>query len=126
MGGCYLVNQKEIKMVKLSQIVFNGIITQKRVVNLMSISYRQTNRIIERVKKKGDIDVTYKSRVRNSKRKISDQLREKIIELYKKNYSIFSIALFFGKDRFYTYKQGYNKKDACSEKPLYIQREKRI
>jgi len=52
MGFC-LMKKKELERLRVVQMVIDGKITQKQASGFMDLSYRQTKRVVERIKEEG-------------------------------------------------------------------------
>jgi hypothetical protein len=67
----------------------------KRVeaAKILSLSYRQIQRCVQRVKVEGDKGIVHKSRGRVSNRRLGDRVRERVIKLYRKRYKGFGPTL---------------------------------
>jgi transposase len=68
-------------------------LNQVEAAEILSLSSRQIRRIVRRVKKEGQRGIVHRSRGRPSNRKIADQLKEKVIKLYRKSYQDFGPTL---------------------------------
>lgn len=94
MRGLYLMKQRELERLRVVQMVLDGKITQRYASSLLGLSYRQTKRVVRRIKEEGVSGVIHKSRGKSSKRKISDSLRSLVLSLYRDIYPDFSVTLF--------------------------------
>ncbi len=63
-----MIRQKELKRLHVIHRVLNGEITQAEALDILSISGRQTRRIISRIRQEGDIGIVHKSRGKESNR----------------------------------------------------------
>jgi hypothetical protein len=83
----------EIKRLKLTQSAIDGQISQKGVSAILALSDRQVRRLVKRVREEGDRGIIHRSRGETSHRRISDKLKEKVIQLYIRNYPDFGPTL---------------------------------
>ncbi len=63
-----MIRQKELKRLHVIHRVLNGEITQAEASEILSISGRQTRRIISRIRQEGDIGIVHKLRGKESNR----------------------------------------------------------
>ncbi|MFH1421405.1 MAG: hypothetical protein ABIH42_01615, partial [Planctomycetota bacterium] len=68
-------------------------IIQREAAKILSLSYRQTKRIVKKVKLEGDAGIAHKSRERPSNRRLPVEIRNKAIALYRKKYNDFGPTL---------------------------------
>jgi transposase len=88
-----MVRQGELKRLHVIQKVLEGVIKQVNAAEILSVSDRQIRRIVKRIRGEGDRGVIHKSRGRPSNRKIPDQLKDKVIKLYRTSYKDFGPTL---------------------------------
>ncbi len=69
-----MIRQKELKRLHVIHRVLNGEITQAEASEILSISRRQTRRIISRIRQEGDIGIVHKLRGKESNRKLPKKL----------------------------------------------------
>lgn len=84
---------EELRRVSIVKQVIERVITQKKAAGLIGISYRQTRRIVARVRKEGEKGIIHRLRGRESNRKIAKEVREKVMELYHEQYPDFGPTL---------------------------------
>jgi len=84
---------KELRKLYVVRKVLDQEILQEKASEILSLSSRQIRRIIKRVRLEGDKGVIHKSRGRPSNRRISDEIREKVIQLYRSEYEDFGPTL---------------------------------
>lgn len=89
----FMMSRKEIKRYQVIRKVIDKQIKQKEAAEYFGISSRQVRRIIERVLKDGEAGVIHKLRGKEGNRKISSSFKQKVLELYKKNYWDFGPVL---------------------------------
>ena len=88
-----MVRQKELKRLHVIQKVLEKGIKEGEAAEILWLSSRQIRRIVKRVRIEGDKGVIHKSRGQPSKRRISNTIRDKIIRLYRCQYSDFGPTL---------------------------------
>ncbi|MEK7789780.1 MAG: helix-turn-helix domain-containing protein, partial [Planctomycetota bacterium] len=71
----------ELKRLKVIQEVIGRHITQKTAAEIMGLSERQIRRVIKAVREEGDRGVIHKGRGKQSNRKLSEKVRQKVIKL---------------------------------------------
>jgi transposase len=84
-----VLRQKELKRLHVIHKILRGELKVSRAAELVSLSERQTRRIVRRIEEEGDEGIRHKGRGRQSNRKIPATLKERIIELYRKKYGGF-------------------------------------
>ena len=89
-----VMSVKELEKLKVITDVTEKRISQKIAGKCLSLSSRQIRRLIKRFKTQGAKGLTNKHRNTVSNRKLSDEVRLKVLELYKQNYPDFGPTLF--------------------------------
>ena len=87
----------EIEMKKLNIIknVLDGECTKKEASETLEISIRQVNRLITRFKEEGETCFIHKNKGKESKRKISDNIKSEIVNLYVAEYFDYNFTHFY-------------------------------
>ena len=88
-----MVRQKELKRLHVIQRVLERGIKEVEAAEILGLSSRQIRRIVKRVRLEGDKGVIHKSRGQPSNRRIADEIRDKIIKLYRSQYCDFGPTL---------------------------------
>jgi len=88
-----MANQRELKRLHVVQKVIEGSLRQTEAAELLSLSIRQTGRIVKRVREEGPHGVVHRSRGRESNRKHPEELKDQVIELYRQSYAGFGPTL---------------------------------
>lgn len=88
-----MLNQKELRRIKVVQEVSNKHIAQKEAASMLSLSERQIRRLFKRFLKEGDMGLIHKGRGKPSNRKLPQEIKAKVINLYKKKYQGFGPTL---------------------------------
>lgn len=83
----------EVKRLKVIQSAIERRVTQKTAASMLGFSERQVRRLIKAVREEGDRGVIHKSRGRSSNRRFSDEIRRKVLSLYKGRYPDFGPTL---------------------------------
>ncbi len=91
--GIIMARPKELKHLYVVRKVLDREILQVEASEILSLSTRQIRRIVKRVRVEGDRGVIHRSRGRPSNRRIAEEIREKVIELYRSRYGDFGPTL---------------------------------
>lgn len=83
----------ELRKLKVIQDAISMKITQIAAAVILGLSERQVGRLVKAVRKEGERGIVHKSRGRPSNHKLSEDVRGKIIELYKEQYHDFGPTL---------------------------------
>jgi len=84
---------KELKRLKIIHEAIERHITQNDAASLTGVTERQIRRMVKVVRAEGDQGIIHKSRGRASHRKIPEEIKNKILKLYKKKYHDFGPTL---------------------------------
>ena len=84
---------RDLKRLKVIQEVLDRCLTQREAAGVVGLSQRQFGRLVRRVRSEGAVGVVHRCRGRPSNRKISDQLRERVLGLYREKYPDFGPTL---------------------------------
>jgi transposase len=88
-----MASQRELKRLHVVQKVIEGSLRQTEAAEMLSLSIRQTGRIIIRVKKEGPQGVVHRSRGRESNRKLPQEVKDQVLGLYRQHYAGFGPTL---------------------------------
>ena len=91
--GIIMATQEELRRLHVIEKVLERGLKQAKAAEILSLSSRQIRRMVKRVKQEGQRGIVHRSRGRPSNRKIADQLKEKVIELYERSYKDFGPTL---------------------------------
>ena len=94
MEGILTMSSKEIDRLMLISQIEEEKISVLEASRLLGLSQRQIYRILKRVKTEGSKGIVHKLRGRKSNRGYPEELREKIIKIYRKQYSDYGPTLF--------------------------------
>jgi transposase len=88
-----MASQEELRRLHVIQKVLEGGIKQVEAAEILSLSFRHIRRVVKRVQEEGNRGIVHRSRGRPSNRKIADQLKDKVIKLYRTSYKGFGPTL---------------------------------
>lgn len=88
-----MARPKELRYLHVIRKVLDKELKQREASEILSLSSRQIRRIVKRVRVEGDKGVIHKSRGRVSNRRISDEVRDKVIQRYRSEYWDFGPTL---------------------------------
>ena len=91
--GIIMASQEELRRLHVIQKVLEGGIRQVEAAEILSLSSRHIRRVVKRVEQEGHRGIVHRSRGRPSNRKIPDQLKDKVIKLYRGSYKGFGPTL---------------------------------
>lgn len=81
-----IMSTKELKRAEIIAKVINKQISQEDAKKQLKLSYRHTNRLVNKVRKYGIKILQHGNRGKESKRKITPEKEQKILDIYIKNY----------------------------------------
>ena len=88
-----MFGQRELKRLHVIRKVLEKVVKRVEAAKILSLSYRQIQRCVQRVKVEGDKGIVHKARGRVSNRRLGDRVRERVIKLYQKRYKGFGPTL---------------------------------
>jgi hypothetical protein len=88
-----MAREGELRRLHVIEKVLEGILKQVEAAEILSLSGRQIRRIVKRIRRESSRGIIHRSRGRPSNRRISDQLRERVIQLYRTQYKGFGPTL---------------------------------
>ncbi|MCP4267032.1 MAG: ISNCY family transposase [Candidatus Brocadiaceae bacterium] len=88
-GDIIMLSQKELIRLHIVHKILNKELNHKDASKALSLSERQIRRIVSRVTLEGDHGIVHKSRGKSSNRRISQRIKNKVIERYRTRYSGF-------------------------------------
>ena len=94
MKGILTMSQKEADRIGVVNSIESNDLTIEEAARFLKISARQVYRILQRVKLEGTKGIIHKLRGRKSNRGYPEELREKIIVIYRKDYWDYGPTLF--------------------------------
>jgi transposase len=89
----FMMSRKEIKRYQVIRKVLEQQVNQQEASEYLGITDRQVRRIVKRVKDQGEQGVIHKLRGRVGNRKSESSFKQKVLELYQKNYWDFGPTL---------------------------------
>lgn len=94
MNGVLTMSQQEVDRLSLINQVMNKKITIKESSAILKLSERQLFRVLSRVRQEGSKGIIHKLRGKSSNRGYPEKVKQKVIEIYKKQYSDYGPTLF--------------------------------
>ena len=94
MEGILTMSQKEIDRLQIIKKIETKEIKVEQGAELIGISPRQTYRVLKKVKEEGSKGIIHKLRGKNSNRGYPKELKNKVISIYRSNYSDYGPTLF--------------------------------
>jgi transposase len=88
-----MARQGELKRLHVIQKVLEGIIKQVEAAEILSLSGRQIRRVVKRIRSEGSRGIIHRSRGKPSNRRISHKIKERVINLYRRQYKGFGPTL---------------------------------
>jgi hypothetical protein len=88
-GDIIMLSQKELIRLHIVHKILNKELKHKDASKALSLSERQIRRVVSRVTLEGDKGIVHKSRGKLSNRRVSQRLKNKVIECYRAKYSGF-------------------------------------
>lgn len=88
-----MMSEEERKRLHLIHKILEGELKQVEATDILGLSYRHTNRIVNKVKAGGDHEIVHKQRGKPSNRRIPEETKEKAISLYREKYQGFGPLL---------------------------------
>jgi len=85
-GDIFMMSRKEIKRYQVIRKVIDKQIKQKEAAEYFGLSTRQVRRIIGRIKIEGEAGIVHKLRGKEGNRKVDASFKQKVLEIYRKNY----------------------------------------
>jgi hypothetical protein len=89
----FTMSNRELQRLELVERVLKDKLTQVAAAEYLRLSTRQVNLIVIRVREEGKGGVIHRLRGRESNRKLTDKLRERVLKLYEDNYKGFGPLL---------------------------------
>ncbi len=94
MEGILTMSQREIDRLSIITQVLNKKITPSESASLLKLSERQIFRLIVRVREEGSKGIIHKLRGKKSNRGYSEKLKQRVLQIYKKQYNDYGPTLF--------------------------------
>lgn len=88
-----MLSQEELKRLHVVKKVLEKKVKQREAAEILGVSTRQIRRLTKRIKREGDAGIVHKSRGKPSNRKIPEETKKMIKELYRKEYGDFGPTL---------------------------------
>ena len=87
------MSQKELKRLHVILKVLDGDLRQVDAAKILSLSFRQTKRLVRKVRLEGNGGLAHKSRGRSSNRRFPEEIKGRVIRLYRDRYQGFGPTL---------------------------------
>lgn len=87
------MSTKEVKRVGIIQRLIEKKLKQKRAAEVLELSVRQIRRVVERYREEGEKGLVHRSRGKESNRRHPEELKEKVLKVYEKEYRDFGPTL---------------------------------
>lgn len=87
------LSQEELKRLHILKKVIEKKVKQREAAEILGVSTRQIRRLAKRIKREGEAGIVHKSRGKPSNRKIPEETKKMITELYRKEYGDFGPTL---------------------------------
>jgi transposase len=91
--GIIMASQEELRRLHVIQKVLERGVRQVEAAEILSLSSRHIRRVVRRVQEEGERGIVHRSRGRPSNRKIPDEVKDKVIKLYRASYRDFGPML---------------------------------
>jgi len=88
-----MMRQEELRRLHILKKLRARLISEKDASALIGVSRRQTRRLIRRVEEEGDKGVIHRLRGSVSNRKLSDEIRQRVVGIYQREYAGFGPTL---------------------------------
>lgn len=89
------MTEKEMKKLNTIKKIIGGECTKKEAVESLGITIRQIDRLILKYQNGGEISFIHKSRGKESKKKVSENIKEEIVNLYITEYFDYNFTHFY-------------------------------
>jgi hypothetical protein len=83
------MRQKELKRLHIIHKVMEGELTQGEAAEILLLSERQIGRIVKRIREEGDNGIPHRSRGKESRRRLPQKLKDRVVVLYLQKYKGF-------------------------------------
>lgn len=83
------MSRRETKRLHIIHQALDKRITQEKAAEIVGLSSRQLRRMLKRVREEGDDGISHRSRGKASNRRFPQKVKDKVLKLYRKQYSDF-------------------------------------
>ena len=83
------MSQEDLKRLAIIHKVIDKSVTQVEAASVLDLSDRQIRRIVKRVRFEGNAGIVHKSRGKPSNRRLPEDVKNKVIKLYREKYNDF-------------------------------------
>ena len=88
-----MMTGRDLRRLKVIGEVLGRRMTQREAAGVVGLCQRQVRRLVSRVRSEGEQGVVHRSRGRPSNRRISGQLKQRVLGLYREKYPDFGPTL---------------------------------
>ena len=88
------LSQKEIKRIKVMELLVNGKLTNQEAAEALGLCRRQIIRLKKKYLAQGEVALIHGNRNRPPRHRIEEQIRHKVISLYQEKYHDFNFSHF--------------------------------
>jgi hypothetical protein len=88
-----MMTGRDLKRLRVLGEVLEHRMTQREAAGVVGLSERQVRRLVSRVRCEGEVGIVHRCRGRLSNRRISDQLKQRVLGLYRERYPGFGPPL---------------------------------
>ena len=92
-GETITMSREELRRVHIVKQAIGRVITQKKAAELMELSYRQTKRLVKRVREEGEKGIIHRLRGRRGNRRIAEEVKRRALALHREKYADFGPTL---------------------------------
>ena len=92
-GERITMSTEELRRVYIVKQAIRRVITQKKAAELLGVSYRQTKRMVRRVREEGEKGIIHRLRGKRGNRRRSKELKARVLALCRKKYWDFGPSL---------------------------------
>lgn len=85
-GETITMSIEELRRVYIVKQVISRVIKQKKAAELIGLSYRQTKRLVRRVRKEGERGIIHRLRGRRGNRRIAEEVKARVMVLHHEKY----------------------------------------
>ena len=87
------MSQRELTRLHIIHKAIEGLLKQTEAAEMLLLSNRQIRRLIKKVREEGDVGIIHKSRGKPSNRSLPKKIKDKVIDIYRKQYAGFGPLL---------------------------------
>jgi transposase len=92
-GETITMSVEELRRIYIVRQVISRVVTQKKAAELIGVSYRQTKRLVRRVREEGERGIVHRLRGRRGNRRIAEEVKRRALTLHREKYADFGPTL---------------------------------